>query len=83
MALLLAVLICAALVVKFWWLIAAVVSMFCAVHWTRRAVDRHTERVEVERRRLAGLVARADEQHAFVLAGDERGIYGEYPALPT
>jgi len=25
------------------------------------------------------LVARADQQHALVLAGDDRGIYGEYP----
>ena len=38
------------------------------------------ERVEGERRRLAGIVARADQQHAWVTAGDERGVYGEYPA---
>jgi hypothetical protein len=27
----------------------------------------------------AALVARADQQHAWVLAGDDRGISGEYP----
>jgi hypothetical protein len=27
----------------------------------------------------AALVARADQQHAWVLAGDDRGIYGDYP----
>jgi hypothetical protein len=35
-----------------------------------------------ERRRLAGLLARADQQHRWVLAGDERGVYGEYPCPP-
>jgi hypothetical protein len=29
-------------------------------------------------RECAALVARADQQHAWVLAGDERGIYGDY-----
>jgi hypothetical protein len=27
---------------------------------------------------LAALVARADQQHAWALAGDERGTYGRY-----
>jgi hypothetical protein len=57
--------------------------MFCAAHWTRLAVDRHAERVEAERRRLAEIVARADRQHNWVLQGDERGVYGEYPTVPT
>jgi hypothetical protein len=52
------------------------------VHWTRRAVDRRAERVEPERRRLAGLVARADQQHDWVMQGDRRGTFGEYPAAP-
>ena len=26
----------------------------------------------------AALVARADQQHAWVLAGDDRGVYGDY-----
>jgi hypothetical protein len=72
-----ALLIVVALVVKFWWLIAAVVGMFCAAHWTRRAVDRHAGRVEAECRRVAGLVARADQQHNWVIRGDPRGTYGE------
>jgi hypothetical protein len=76
---LVALLVVVALVVKFWWLIAAVVGMFCAVHWTRRAVDRHAERVAAERRRVAGLVARANREHQWVLAGDPRGTYGEFP----
>jgi hypothetical protein len=72
-----------ALAVKFWYLIAAVVGMFCAAHWTRLAVDRYAERVEAERRRLAGLVARADQQHNWVMQGDLRGTFGgEFPAAP-
>ena len=77
-----ALLVAVALVVKFWWLIAGVVGMFCAAHWTRRAADRHAERVEAEQRWLAGLVARADQQHNWAMQGDPRGTFGEYPAAP-
>ena len=73
-----ALLIGVALVVKYWWLIAGIIGLIVAVHWGRRVADRHAERVEAERRRLAGLVARCDEQNAWLLAGDERGLYGEY-----
>jgi hypothetical protein len=57
--------------------------LIAVVYYGRRAVDRHGERVAAERRRVAGIVARADEQHAWIMAGDERGMYGEYPAVPT
>ena len=40
-----------------------------------RADDRQLER----RRRAAEIRARADRQHAAVLAGDDRGVYGDYP----
>jgi hypothetical protein len=82
-ALLLAVLICAALVVKFWPVIVGIIGVIVAGYWTRRAADRHAERVEAERRRLAELVARADEQHAWVMQGDERGVYGEFSPAPV
>ena len=37
-------------------------------------------RVLSERRRMAELCARADRQHAAMLAGDDRlGVYGDYP----
>jgi hypothetical protein len=36
--------------------------------------------VAAEERRQAGLAARADEQRRWVMQGDERGIYGQYPA---
>ena len=43
--------------------------------WLARRDDRAIER----RRREAETCTRADRQHAPVLAGDERGIYREYP----
>ena len=36
------------------------------------------ERVDSQHEKLAALIARADQQHAWVLAGDDRGVYGEY-----
>lgn len=83
MALFLALLIGVALVVKYWFVIAGGIGVIVAVHWGRHAVDRHAERVEAERRRLAELVARADEQHAWVMQGDERGVYGEFSPAPV
>jgi hypothetical protein len=79
----LALLIGVALVVKYWWLIVDIVAVTYAGYRVVRAVDRHAERVEAERRRLAGLVARADQQHAWVMQGDERGVYGEFSPAPV
>jgi nitrate/nitrite transporter NarK len=82
-----ALLFAVALAVKLFWYIvgvtAAIVIVVKAVKWTRRAADRHAERAEVERRRLAGLVARADQQHAWVMQGDEHGVYGEFSPAPV
>jgi hypothetical protein len=51
--------------------------------WLVRAVRRRIERTASEHRRqrleLEALLARADQQQAWCLAGDERGIYGDYP----
>ena len=37
---------------------------------------RHQAAAAAERRRFAAIAARADQQHAWVLAGDPRGTYG-------
>jgi hypothetical protein len=50
-----------------------------AAYWGQRVADRHAARVGAERRRLAGLADRADKQHALLLAGDERDVFGEFP----
>ena len=78
-----ALLIGVALAVKYWWLIVGVVGVIAVGYWGRRVADAHAERVEAEQRRLAGLVARADQQHARVMQGDPRGIYGESISATT
>jgi uncharacterized membrane-anchored protein YhcB (DUF1043 family) len=35
---------------------------------------------QLERQRQAEIAARADQQHQWVLEGDERGVYGDYTA---
>jgi ABC-type Fe3+-siderophore transport system permease subunit len=66
-------------VVKFWAWIAAVlgaVMVFGLLLWLIFYLERRTD--ARENARLA-IVARADQQHAWVLAGDDRGMYGRYP----
>jgi|HubBroStandDraft_3_1064219.scaffolds.fasta_scaffold1977192_1 hypothetical protein len=65
-------------VVKFWWLILAVlvVLVVSAAAWVGRMHLSYA--VERTRREHAALVARANQQHAWILAGDDRGVYGEY-----
>jgi len=75
-------LIFAALAIKFWYLIVGISGLVAAAYWGRRMADHQAERVEAERRRLAGIVARADQQRAWVMAGDDRGMFGEFPCPP-
>jgi endonuclease/exonuclease/phosphatase (EEP) superfamily protein YafD len=61
---------------KYWWLIALVVA--AVVLYKRAPVwwAAHRAAVAAEQARLTAVAARADEQHAWVLAGDPRGTYG-------
>jgi hypothetical protein len=79
MALLLAALIGVAVVGTVWAVIVGSVCVAGALRWAHRVADRRAERIEAQRRRLAGLAARADEQNSLVMQGDERGVYGEFP----
>jgi hypothetical protein len=78
----LAALIVVALVFHFiWWIIAA--GLFIGGCWlSYRAYLRQGAVEAAEERRLEGIRARADEQHRWVISGDVRGLYGEYPAAP-
>lgn len=58
-------------------LAAVVVVEVGVVAWW--AYTLHLAAVEQTARERAAIAARADEQHAQVLAGDERGVYGDYP----
>jgi hypothetical protein len=66
-------------IVKFWiWILAVlgvlVVGAALTVLFAR--VERHAR---ARRAVQAAIVARADEQHAQIMAGDDRGMYGIYP----
>jgi hypothetical protein len=65
-------------IVKFWVYIVAVLGalvLFGLLWWLVSSWDR---RAEARARAQAAIAARADQQHAWVLAGDDRGIYGDY-----
>jgi hypothetical protein len=61
-------------VIMFWWIFAIMLGLLLLSGLAFYAAHRVDERHEA---RLA-IAARADEQHVLVLAGDDRGIYGEY-----
>lgn len=71
------------LAAKCWWLIlAALIVVGAAVlgWWSCVQSDAADERARRER---AALTARADQQHAWALAGDDRGTYGDYAPVET
>lgn len=62
------------------WLVAlAAVYVAAYVGWwwyrQQRAAEAATQREH------AAIAARADQQHAWVMAGDPRGVYGDYPPI--
>jgi hypothetical protein len=62
----------------FWWIVA--VAAVAALAWmTQRAFREIAAQEVAEARRQAAVARRADQQHRWVLAGDERGVYGAYP----
>jgi hypothetical protein len=59
----------------FWWIVAALAVAGLA--WLiAKAVQDMDARHLAELGRRAALIKRADQQHAWVLAGDDRGVYG-------
>ena len=60
-----------------WVLGAAAVFLLC---WFVQCNVRIVQSVAIARRaRRAAIIARADQQHQWVLAGDDRGVHGEHP----
>jgi hypothetical protein len=68
-----------ALIIKLIWWILGAIALFMLFRLVRRQLRVARDRTEANARRAARLAARADQQHRWVLCGDERGIYGEYP----
>jgi hypothetical protein len=64
------------LVVKFIWWILGALSIVAAVYLIRAVVRNNQANATAKARTNAAIAARADEQHNWVLQGDDRGIYG-------
>jgi hypothetical protein len=62
----------------FWWIVA--IAAVAAFVWMAQRAFREIDAAEAaEARRQAAVAKRADRQHAWVLDGDDRGVYGAYP----
>jgi hypothetical protein len=59
----------------FKWVAVAVAGYF-AFRWGRAAWARHCTAADAWAAEQKAIAKRADQQHAWVLAGDERCIYG-------
>lgn len=66
-------------IVKFWWLFLAMGLVWLGVKVAARSWDRTEARRLETAKHHAALVARADLEHAAIMRGDERGVYGRYP----
>jgi hypothetical protein len=69
------------LIIRYFWWIALVVAAVIVVRRAPGWWAAHQATVAAEQQRLAAIIARADQQHAWVLAGDDRGVYGDYPSV--
>ena len=56
--------------------LVAIAVLLVGLLWLALYVVR---RVDGREEKRDALVARADQQHEWVLSGDDRGIYGDYP----
>jgi hypothetical protein len=61
-----------------WWIVAALV-LAAVVHIVRAMAVAAAEQRELARQAGAVLAARADAENTQVLAGDDSGVYGDYP----
>jgi hypothetical protein len=66
-------------VLAYWWIIALVILGVLAIKFGPGLYRRYQASVAAEQRRLAELGARADQQHQWRMAGDDRGVFGLYP----
>ncbi len=66
-------------IAKFWIYIVAALGALVLYGLVLWLAFRAARRVDAEHRAQAALAARADQQHAWILAGDDRGIFGDYP----
>jgi len=64
-------------IVMFWW-VFAIIAGIVVLGIAGWLLARHLDARDAA---LDAITARADQQHAWILAGDDRGTYGDY--VPT
>lgn len=64
------------IVAHFWWFAAAVLWFALVYSWVQAFGSWRAGTAELDAARAA-VVARCDQQHAWVMAGDPRGTFGE------
>jgi hypothetical protein len=68
-----------ALVIYFWpWVLGAAAVILLGL-WIHSLANLARAAAAERRDQRAAIIARADQQHQWVLAGDNRGVYGEHP----
>jgi hypothetical protein len=70
------VLVVVAIIVKFIWWILAVTALIGLFFLVQGFIRKDRKRRAALARHNAAIAARADQQHQWVLQGDDRGIYG-------
>jgi uncharacterized membrane protein len=68
-----------AMIIKLIWFILGAVLLYALFVVVRHQLRLADDRREAEARLAAQVAARAEQQHHWVLQGDDRGVYGEYP----
>jgi hypothetical protein len=66
------------IVAYFWWVVA-IIAPIAVAWWGYRLWQQHCAARDAAAAERMAIRARADQQHAQVLEGDDRGIYGEFP----
>jgi hypothetical protein len=64
------------LIIEFFWWIVGIVAVFALLHLMGWLIRENRKRRDAIARCHAAVAARADEQHRWVLEGDDRGIFG-------
>jgi len=71
-----ALLVLIALIIKFFWWIVGALALVALFFVVRAIVRENGKRRAAHDRYCAQLSARAEQQHNWVLQGDDRGVYG-------
>lgn len=69
----------AALVAEYWWVIVVAAIVTVTFVQVRRSVREYRIVAGMVEEMKTDLAHRADQQHAWTVTGDPRGVYGDYP----